>query len=255
MNRSWNTYQELLEQIVAWKPHLDLAKTEAPAEGRSWYGYDILANFWAIQSLFDQLPEARLDLLRSGHVADIGGADGDLGFFLASLGLRVDLIDWPSTNWNGLEGARALKSRLQADAVSIHEVDLDRQFQLPESRYDLVFLLGILYHLKNPYFILETLADHARFCILSTRIARFAARQSVEIESLPVAYLLGPDECNGDPTNFWIFSETGLLRLVNRCGWEVEAKIRVGDTVQSNPRDSEHDERIYLALKNNRFDQ
>jgi tRNA (mo5U34)-methyltransferase len=133
--------------------------------------------------------------------------------------------------------------------VGIHEVDLDSQFRLPRERYDLVCLLGILYHLKNPYFVLEQLARRTRYCVLSTRVARQTADGRVRLDGAPLAYLLAPDECNNDATNFWIFSMPGLLRLVDRCGWNVVAQRTVGDTRRSNPSANDHDERAFLLLE------
>jgi tRNA (mo5U34)-methyltransferase len=162
------------------------------------------------------------------------------------LGYPVDLIDYAPTNWNGMRGVRELGARLDSSA-RIHEMDLDSQFDLPNERYGLVLLLGILYHLKNPYFVLEKLASHTRYCLLSTRIARFAGDKDVSAQS--VAYLLRPDECCNDSTNYWIFSETGLRRIVERCGFRIVAMRTIGDTVASNPSDSEHDERAFLLLE------
>lgn len=251
--KPWVDYSELLRSVVDWKSELEGAKHLPPAEDKTWYGYDTLANFWAIEPLMGSLPSDRLELMAAGPIADIGGADGDLGYFFASRGLDVDLIDWPATNWNGLAGARALKSRLEADRVQIHEVDLDQQFELPREKYQLTFFLGILYHLKNPFFVMEKLSEHSHYCFLSTRIARQTADGRLELEKAPLAYLLDPDECNNDATNFWIFSEMGLLRMLDRCGWDVEAKVRVGDQTLSNPSDPDHDERVFLALKSRRF--
>lgn len=251
----WSNYAELLERAARWKDRMEAAKSEPPAPGRTWYAYDTLSNLWHIENLIRQLPEDTLDLFRSGHVADIGAADGDLSYFVESLGMSVDLIDWPAANWNGMAGARTLGQRLDSDKVSIHEVDLDTQFQLPSEHYDLVFFLGILYHLKNPFYILETLAQHCRFCFLSTRIARQTADRKLKLENAPVAYLLAPEECNNDPTNFWIFSAKGLVRLAERSGWHVRATYRVGDTKKSEPGSPEHDERMFLALESRtRFD-
>lgn len=244
-----SSYAELLARAAEWKKNLDVVKSEPPAPDRTWYAYDILSNLWHIENLMQQLPAETIELFGSGRVADIGAADGDLSYFLESQGMSVDLIDWPATNWNGLAGARALGKRLESRHVSIHEVNLDAQFRLPSERYDLVFLLGILYHLKNPFYILETLSKHCRFCFLSTRIARRTADRQVELEQAPLAYLLDPSECNDDSTNFWIFSAPGLIRLAERSGWDVRATYRVGDTHESDPSSTDHDERMFLALE------
>lgn len=68
------------------------------------------------------------------------------------------------------------------------------------------------------------------------------------IDDLPVAYLLGPTGCNHDPTNFWIFPETGLRRLFERTGWNVVAWKSVGDP-ESHPADMAHDQRAFCLLE------
>ena len=190
-----------------------------------------------------------LDLCRGkyGRVADIGAADGDLAFFLEELGFSVDAVDNDYTNFNKLEGVRILKNALNSP-VTIRSIDLDsRSHPFPE-RYDAVFLLGVLYHLKNPFFILERLAHVTRYCFLSSRIARQAA-DGLPLSKHPLAYLLAPEECNNDSTNFWIFSEEGLRRLIHRTGWSILAFTTIGDTNNSMPADPHHDERAICLLK------
>jgi hypothetical protein len=113
----------------------------------------------------------------------------------------------------------------------------------------------VLYHLRNPYFALETLARNARYCFLSSRIARWLDsgfwpwQRRTYIRNAPLAYLLSLDECNNDSTNYWIFSETGLRRIVERAGWEVRDYISYGNRANSNPRDAQNDERAFMLLK------
>jgi len=184
--------------------------------------------------------------------------------FMIGHGYDVYLLDWGSP---GLEdrylkfddysleymprAIRKLKEALHS-RVEIISADIDSRFELPDRRYDLVFFLGILYHLKNPYYILDLLSRHARFCFISTRVARFTPDQ-IEIRRAPVAYLVEPDELNNDPTNYWIFSEAGLRRLLRRTGWEVCNYLAVGDTETSQPNTIEHDERAYCLVRSRRL--
>jgi len=63
-------------------------------------------------------PNRELSALAGGApVADIGAADGDVAFFLESLGFTVDIIDNGPTNMNGLEGARKVKQALGSNAA------------------------------------------------------------------------------------------------------------------------------------------
>lgn len=235
--------QQLETAALAFMTEIDALKA-AIDPAFPWYPYGSLNNFIHLKPLFEQFP---LDQLLGGRPAlDIGAADGDLAFFLERLGHAVEVIDHAPTNFNGLRGARLLASQLNS-AVVIHDVDLDSYFRLPDTRYDLVFFLGILYHLKNPFLVLESLGKVTRYLLLSTRIARFAPSAD-PIKHLPVAYLLDPAEANNDSTNYWIFSETGLLRLFDRTGWNVLAHRSVGDTENSDPARPDHDERCFALL-------
>jgi hypothetical protein len=82
-------------------------------------------------------------------------------------------------------------------------------------------------------------------------VTRFTP-EGLNIRDTPAAYLVGPDELNQDWTNYWIFSEAGLKRLIFRTGWEIGSYLTTGDTVQSNPHTVEHDERAFCLIRNRR---
>jgi hypothetical protein len=213
-----------------------------------WYPYDILANFVHLGGMLSSQNRDLDQFTRGLPVADIGAADGDLAFVLEDVaGWEVDVIDTAATNMNGLRGARALQEHL-GSSVHIHDVNLDMRFELPRERYGLVFLLGILYHLQNPYYMMRELAQRSSYCILSTKVARFAGPTRTPIEALPVGYLVAPAETNNDPTNYWIFSPTGLERLVERAGWSILDRGNVGNTAKSDPSAPENDERMFMLL-------
>ena len=130
----------------------------------------------------------------------------------------------------------------------IYERDLDSQFPTLDEKYGLIFLLGILYHLKNPYYALETLSHITNNLIVSTRIAKYIKNGS-RISDIPVAYLLAPNESNNDQTNYWIFSMKGLERIFDRTSWHITEIYSLGDTKNSNPADSNHDERAFALLE------
>jgi tRNA (mo5U34)-methyltransferase len=216
-----------------------------------WYPYATLRNVAILERLSTMAELNLLQLCRGqyGKIADIGAADGDLAFFLEKQGLAVDMIENESTNFNRLEGARILKHALDS-SVTIRSVDLDSQFPLSDEKYDAILLLGTLYHLKNPFLILERLARMTRYCFVSTRIARQTA-DGQPLSRYPIAYLLGAQECNNDDTNFWIFSEEGLKRLIDRTGWSVLSYLTIGDTTNSTPADPDRDERAFCLLQSN----
>jgi hypothetical protein len=134
----------------------------------------------------------------------------------------VVAMDWPGTNANRMLGVNLMKRELQS-SVEIREVDLDERFRLDGERFGLVCALGVLYHLKNPIYFLERLARHSRYCLLSTAILPSRRKRDA------IAYLAGDREFNDDPTNYWFFSESGILRLLDRCGWDVSHRHITGD--------------------------
>jgi tRNA (mo5U34)-methyltransferase len=214
-----------------------------------WYPYGTLRSVAILERLSAMADFDLLQLCRGqyGKIADIGAADGDLAFFLEKQGLCADVIENESTNFNRLEGTRILKDALDS-SVTIRSVDLDSQFPFSGEKYDAIFLLGTLYHLKNPFLILERLARMTAYCFVSTRVAT----QTVDgqpLSAYPLAYLLGPEECNNDNTNFWIFSQEGLRRLLDRSGWNVLSYLTIGDTTNSTPADPDRDERAYCLLQ------
>jgi tRNA (mo5U34)-methyltransferase len=214
-----------------------------------WYPYRTLNH---VEDLEKLASTAGLDLLELcwgpyGKVADIGSADGDLAFFLERQGLSVDVIDNEYTNFSHLEGLRILKAALNSSVI-IQSIDLDSQFSLAGEKYDAVFFLGTLYHLKNPFYVLESLARITKYCFVSTRIAKQTA-DGQPLSPYPVAYLVGPQECNNDDTNFWIFSDHGLKRLIDRTGWNLLSYVTIGDTAGSTPADPERDERAFCLLE------
>jgi hypothetical protein len=206
-----------------------------------------MSNIWALEPvLTGEYRRLFYDLINTrARIADIGCADGDMGLFLQTQGCQVDLVDNPPTNINAFLGARRLDRALGA-GVNFHEADLDQQFSLPAD-YDFALFLGILYHIKNPFYVLETLAKRVRRIALSTRVTGGI------MGNVPGAYLLAPDECNNDPTNFWIFTDAGLRRLFERTGWDVLTYTIIGgDMETSDPASAEGDRRAFCLLQSRR---
>jgi hypothetical protein len=125
-------------------------------------------------------------------------------------------------------------------------VDLDTRPELPSLHYGFAVMLGVLYHLKNPFLALETLARSSRHIFLSTRIAALSPDGKTNFAQLPVAYLVDDYELNNDESNFWIFSEKALQRLMRRAGWDIDQYLVVGPGATADPVRPEGDARAYI---------
>lgn len=248
MKMSQNEGDKILERSNTFKIYIEELKKEINPSF-PWYPYGILNNFIHLRAMFNKFPISSLS--SEQNILDIGAADGDLAFFLETLNYNLDIIDFGPTNFNNLKGAHLIKDKINSK-VGIYEIDLDAQFSLPNKKYDLIFFLGILYHLKNPFYVLEQLSKNTQYLILSTRVAKYTNDGS-NISKYSVAYLVGETECNNDATNYWIFSLEGLKRIFQRTKWSILHLETFGDTKNSNPSMSEHDERAFVLLKSENY--
>jgi tRNA (mo5U34)-methyltransferase len=245
-----------LDALVSrFHDHLQSIKNRTALEGAEWYPWRSLSSM----QILDRELGVGLDALKkmiggssmNAPVLDLGCGDGDVAFFLESLGsheraVRVDAVDHASTNYNRMAGVRMLKRELGSN-IGIHAMDVDSRPNLPGANYGLAIMLGVLYHLKNPYLALETLARSSRHLYMSTRIASLTPDRKLNFGARPMAYLVDDRELNNDPTNFWIFSEEGLKRIVRRSGWNILKYATVGGSVSTaDPVTPQGDVRAFL---------
>jgi SAM-dependent methyltransferase len=244
--------RDLAARALAFQQRLTAARKKLPPLDPGWYPWDSFGALTHLDRLLTGRHRFLEPLIGDLPVLDLGCGDGDLAFLFESLGCRVCAIDNPPTNYNRMAGVEALKIALDS-SVRIEPLDLDGRFRLPLDRCGLALCLGILYHLKNPYGVLETLAACSNYCLLSTAITRFAPDQATEVNHLPVAFLAGREGLRGDETNYWVFSETGLRTLADRCGWEVCDWLVVDDEA-SVLWNTQRDERVFCLLRSRTFD-
>jgi tRNA (mo5U34)-methyltransferase len=243
--------REIAKAAARYSKYLDTVKAKHPLSSGGWYPYPTLAAFPVLAEMLQGERQDLLAVAGTSAVLDIGCGDGALSFFLESLGCAVKAIDHPSSNYNRTLGFQTLKAVLNS-SVDLEIRDLDSDLGLA-STYGLTFCLGVLYHLKNPVGFLEALARHTRYCVLSTRIAqRTALGTPMEADSLAV--LLGAEETNGDSTNYWIFSETGLRRLFDRTGWVLCDYLATGYKKGSDPVRADRDQRAFCLLRSKQPD-
>lgn len=245
---SYSSRPDLSTAVARFRSTISHARASVAPRRFDWYAYDSLANFDHLTKLFASADLNLLDTALEDRLLDVGTADGDVAFCLESVGAQVTAIDHPRSSQNGMFGVRALHAALRSQ-VEILEMDIDRSMEFGSRQFGLALVLGLLYHVKNPLYVLETVARHAKYCVVSTRITRYLPGMERDIAKVPLAYLLASDELNADDSNFWIFSEAGLERLFERTHWRVKARLKLGDTARSLPNTLDHDERIFCLLE------
>jgi SAM-dependent methyltransferase len=244
-------FSSVLSRVQEFKATILAAKRDIGDQDFEWYPYDTFTAFTHLNALLTDVNRS----LFSGNqkILDVGCQDGELSFFLESLGHEVVALDHPTYNHNGMRGVRALKQALNS-GIRILEVDLDRHFILPDDKYDLAVVLGVLYHLRNPFYVLEQLAMHAHQCLISTRIAKCFPDGSPIPRGVALAYLLDEYELNNDETNYFIFSDKGLRTLFGRTYWDICNYHSTASNMPSDPVRTDRDERIFCLLRS-RYDR
>ena len=239
---------EFIQQAVAFEQDLWSVLAPVPFDR---YPYDSMGTLSLLDRLLTGPTRYLRTLVGTEPVLDVGCGDGLLSFVFEALGAGVYAIDNPRTNYNGMRGVRTLKQALRS-SVRIQSMDLDGPFQFPVPRAGLALFFGTLYHLKNPFGVLESLGRSARYCLLSTAITRFAPDQKTDLRDMPAACLANRDGLKGDETNYWIFTEEGLRVLADRTGWEVCDWMRMSDG-DSTLWGSQRDERVFCLLRSRAF--
>lgn len=237
--------QELINQVAAFDRSLINLKPKVSVDF-DWYPYNSLGTFYELLQSLAQAGATLPQFFDHATILDLCCGDGDVAYFFESIGCDVTAVDFPGTNFNQMRGVYELQTKLAAK-LRIFEMNLDRQFAIPGT-FDLAIFMGALYHVKNPFYVLEMLSHQARYAIVSTRVARFTP-QHLLIQNEPLAYLLDSAESNNDATNFWIFSQAGLRRLLQRSGWHVSHFMTIGNAEVSDPATLTGDERAICLLR------
>ena len=168
----------------------------------------------------ERLPRVHLPEDLSGKtVLDIGAWDGFFSFEAerrrASRVVACDYYAWHGVGWgtgrgkDGFELARtALNSRVEDVALDVLDLSPDKI-----GTFDVVFFLGVLYHLPNPLLALESVASVSRgLLILETVVDMVGIGR-------PAAAFYPDKELNNDPTNWWGPNHAAVQGMLTSVGF------------------------------------
>jgi tRNA (mo5U34)-methyltransferase len=169
-----------------------------------------------------RLPE-RLDGL---SVLDIGAWDGFYSFEAKRRGaarvLATDSYSWNGPGWGSKAGFRLAR---QALGLDVEDLDIDVMELSPDrvGTFDVVLLLGVLYHLKDPITAVERAASVTGRLLVVETVANFGWLP------VPTARLFVGSELNSDDTNWWALNPVALRALLRHNGFrDVRIVYRTG---------------------------
>lgn len=163
-------------------------------------------------------------------VLDIGAWDGAYSFACERRGAKrvvaSDLFAWRQMGWDGKAGFELARRAL---ASSVEDVEIDVFEISPETvgTFDIVLLLGVLYHLRDPFGGLSHAASVARdLLIVETHV------DLLDLKRPAMAFYPGA-ELGGDATNWFGPNVPALLAMLKDLGFQdaevISLEPHVGD--------------------------
>ena len=148
-------------------------------------------------------------------VLDIGTSNGGICFEMERRGAaRVVGVDIFSPDFFGFQSIRDfLESRVEFVQCSVYELP-----NIVRDRFDLVFFLGVLYHLRHPLLALDSVhALTERTAFIETAVADHELGQASD---LSVARFYRGAELGNDSSNWFAPTTTCLVDWCWSCGLE-----------------------------------
>lgn len=181
--------------------------------GRTYGGSVPLGDDPRVEQFAAAFPSAR-------RVLELGSLEGAHSFSLALRGFSVRAVEGRSEN---IEKARFVQRLLGIDGVTFEQADLDTGAALTElGRFDAVFCVGLLYHLRRPWLLIDQFPSVAPGVLLQTH---FAGEATTTSEGIPGTWYdeFGlRDPLSGlSPTSFWM-TLPAILERLSAAGYEVE---------------------------------
>lgn len=123
----------------------------------------------------DLMDDARVHQFRAlapnaQRILELGSLEGAHSFTLARLPGVVAVVALEGRDHN-LDKARFVQRLLRVDNVTFQKANLERDALAAFGTFDAVFCVGVLYHLPNPWFLIEQIAKVAPQVFLWTHYA------------------------------------------------------------------------------------
>jgi len=163
-------------------------------------------------------------------VLDIGCNAGFYSIELAKRGASVTAIDLDE---HYLKQAKWVTKQFGLeDKIEFRQMQV-YDFAHTEEKFDLIWFMGVFYHLRYPLLALDILSEKTiKMMVFQTyslpgmeemeipQDIDFQKREILDSSPWPrMAFV--PNKLAGDPTNWWIANHQGILSLLKSCGMKV----------------------------------
>ncbi len=214
-----------LEELGPWFHNIHLP------DGTQTAPHHFLGDFPAFK--WDKLKAHVPQDLSGWKVLDIGCNAGFYSIELAKRGAQVLAID--------LDLHYLKQAKWVAAQFGIEDLITFRQLQVYdlaklEEKFDLVWFMGVFYHLRYPLLALDIISERCRNLLLFQTLTMPGEDLTEQIYDLPInqreqfqhpswpkmAFI--EQKFAGDPTNWWLANESLMVAMLRSAGFEVLTK-------------------------------
>ena len=150
-------------------------------------------------------------------VLDIGAYDGFFSFEAEKRGasrvLATDHFGWSGAGPSSKAGFDHAHARLSSKVESLDRDVFDLTPQ-ELGQFDVVMMLGVLYHLKDMIGGLE------RAAALAPKLLIVESQTAYNAIPIPIARCVHGEHLNNDPTNHWVPNVACIKRMLEACGYK-----------------------------------
>jgi len=168
---------------------------------------------------------AALDLpedLRGKTVLDIGTRDGFFAFACERRGADVLAVDYMPVEATGFGiAAQLLGSQVRYQRENIYNLRAETI-----GSFDIVLMLGLLYHLPDLVGALSTVRPLCRDRLYVE--SHVCDVDFPDLADKPFAHFCQGSSLNADPTNYWAPTTRCVEAMLDECGFSVSKTTRLG---------------------------
>ncbi|MGB8704679.1 MAG: TIGR04290 family methyltransferase [Gillisia sp.] len=181
---------------------------------------------------WEKIKNAVPEDLSGWKVLDIGCNAGYYSIELAKRGAQVTAIDLDEhylkqASWAAKQFG--LEDRIEFKLMQVYD------FAHTSEEFDLVWFMGVFYHLRYPLLAMDILSQKTRKMMVFQTLSlpgteemdvpedvEFHKREIMQSDAWPKMAFI-ENKLAGDPTNWWAPNHQGIISMLRSCGFEVTA--------------------------------
>jgi len=216
--------QEKIESLSPWFHNIHMP------DGSQTAPQHFLGDFPSFKwkNIRDSIPED----LNGWKVLDIGCNAGFYSLELAKRGadvLAIDLDQHYLTQAQWVAEQFGLDHRIRFEQLQVYDI------AHLEEEFDLIWFMGVFYHLRYPMLALDILAQKTKRMIVFQTLSlpgkeemevpddvEFHKREIMRSAAWPSMAFI-ENKLAGDPTNWWAPNHQGIISMLRSCGFRINA--------------------------------